>query len=178
MSINDAWGYKEGDTNFKSTETLLRNLIDIASKGGNYLLNIGPTATGEVPAPEAERLQQMGKWLAANGESIYATRSTLFGAEAGAFSTTQKDESGNPKFVPSWKWRSTTGPDRLYVHLFEWPGAAFHLDKVSRTVTGAYLLADKARTPLRVTKRGDGLEVELPAQAPDPIATVLVLTTA
>jgi alpha-L-fucosidase len=178
MTMNDTWGYKQDDTNFKSTETLLRNLIDIASKGGNYLLNIGPMATGEVPAPEVARLQEMGKWLAVNGESIYATQPTLFGAEAGSLSTTEKDKSGNPKFEPSWKWRSTTGVDKIYIHLFEWPGATFHLDKASRDVTGAHLLADKARTPLKITKRGDGLEVELPAQAPDPIATVLVLTTA
>ena len=84
----------------------------------------------------------------------------------------------NLKFVPSWKWRSTTAPGKIYVHLFEWPGATFHLDKMSRTVTGAYLLADKAETPLKVTKRGNGLEVELPERAPDPIATVLVLRTA
>jgi alpha-L-fucosidase len=90
----------------------------------------------------------------------------------------EKDKSGNPKFVPSWKWRSTTGPGKIYIHLFEWPGTTFHLDKISRDVTGAYLLTDKAQTPLKVTKRGDGLEVELPEQAPDPIATVLVLTTA
>jgi alpha-L-fucosidase len=178
MSMNDAWGYKQGDSNFKSTETLLRNLIDIASKGGNYLLNIGPMATGEVPAPEVERLQEMGKWLAVNGESIYATQPTLFGGEAGAFSATEKDESGNPKFVPIWKWRSTTAPGKIYVHLFEWPGAGFHLDNVSRNVTGAYLLADKARTMLKVMRRGIGLDVELPKQAPDPIASVLVLTTA
>ena len=67
MTMNDTWGYKQDDTNFKSTETLLRNLIDIASKGGNYLLNIGPMATGEVPAAEVERLREVGKWLAVNG---------------------------------------------------------------------------------------------------------------
>jgi alpha-L-fucosidase len=178
MTMNDTWGYKQDDTNFKSTETLLRNLIDIASKGGNYLLNIGPMATGEVPLPEVERLQEMGKWLAVNGESVYATQPTLFGAEAGAFSATEKDKNGNPIFVPSWKWRSTTAPDKIYVHLFEWPGATFHLDKLPRAVTGAYLLADKARAPLKVMKQDDGLKVELPHQAPDPIATVLVLTTA
>ena len=57
MTMNDTWGYKQDDTNFKSTKTLVRNLIDIASKGGNYLLNIGPMATGAVPPAEAERLR-------------------------------------------------------------------------------------------------------------------------
>ncbi len=178
MTMNDTWGFKQDDTNFKSTETLLRNLIDIASKGGNYLLNIGPMETGEVPVPEIERLEEMGKWLAVNGEAVYATQPTLFGAEGGAFSATEKDKSGNPVFVPSWKWRSTTAPNRIYIHLFEWPGAAFHLDKVPRNVTGAYLLADKARTPLKMTQRGAGVHVGLPPQAPDAIATVLVLETA
>jgi alpha-L-fucosidase len=177
MTMNDTWGYKQDDTNFKSTETLLRNLIDIASKGGNYLLNIGPMATGEVPPAEVERLREMGKWLGVNGESIYATQPTLFGAEAGDFSATEKDEEGKPKFIPSWKWRSTTKSDRIFIHLFEWPGPTFHLDKMSRAVNGAYLLADKARTPLKVTRQGDGIDVALPARPLDQVATVLVLTT-
>lgn len=178
MTMNDTWGYKVDDTNFKSTETLLHNLIDIASKGGNYLLNIGPKATGEVPEPEVTRLQEMGKWLAVNGESIYATQPTLFGAEAGALSTTVKDESGKPKFISSWKWRSTTKADRIYIHLFEWPGTSFQLDSVPRTVTGAYLLADASRSPLKVAQTGGNVAVTLPQKALDPIATVLVLTTA
>ena len=176
MTMNDTWGYKRDDLNFKSTETLVRNLIDIASKGGNYLLNIGPMATGEVPPQEVERLQAMGKWLAVNGESIYATQPTLFGGEAGEFSATEKDEDGKPKFVASWKWRSTTRADKVYIHLFEWPGTTFHLDHMPRHVTGAYLLANQA--PLKVTKAGEGIDVALPAQALDPIATVLVLKTA
>jgi alpha-L-fucosidase len=178
MTMNDTWGYKQDDTNFKSTETLLRNLIDIASKGGNYLLNIGPMSTGEVPAAEIERLHEVGKWLAVNGESIYATQPTLFGAEAGAFSATEKDKEGKPKFVPSWKWRSTTKASEVYVHLFEWPSGSFHLDKMPRTVTSAYLLADKAKTPLKVTKSGAGIDIALPQHMPDSIATVLVLKTA
>lgn len=177
MTINDTWGYKQDDTNFKSTETLLRNLIDIASKGGNYLLNIGPKATGEVPQPEVERLEAIGKWLSVNGESIYATQATLFGEEAGAFSPTEKDSEGNPKFVPEWKWRSTTGKDKIYIHLFEWPGTRFHLSKAPRQVTGAYLLADPKHSPLKVTATSTGIDVALPDKPLDPIATVLVLKT-
>ena len=175
MTMNDTWGYRSDDTSFKSTESLLRNLIDIASKGGNYLLNIGPMASGEVPPAEVDRLQGMGRWLAANGESIYGTQATLFGAEAGEFSSTDRDESGKPKFIPSWQWRSTTKPDKIFIQLFKRPGTKFRLEQVPRSVVGAYLLADKR--PLKMKRVGGGIEVSLPEQPLDPIATVLVLET-
>ena len=178
MTMNDTWGYKSYDTNFKSPETLLRNLIDIASKGGNYLLNIGPDSHGIVPAPEVERLQQVGKWIAINGEAIYDTQPTLFGAEAGSFSPTEKDRHGKPKFIPTWDWRSTTTPDKIYISIFNWPSnGTFHLDKLPRKVNSAYLLADSSHTPLKLTQNGSTLDVHLPAKALDPIATVLVLNT-
>jgi alpha-L-fucosidase len=177
MTMNDTWGFKSYDTNFKSTETLLRNLIDIASKGGNYLLNIGPDSNGVVPTAEVTRLKEMGDWLQVNGEAIYGTGSTLFGPEAGSFSAAEKDKRGNPKFVASWDWRSTTKADKIYIELFKWPDGTFHLDKLPRPVTGAYLLADAKRTPLKLTKVGNGMDVALPSKALDPVATVVVLET-
>ena len=177
MTMNDTWGYKSYDTNFKSTETIVRNLVDIASKGGNYLLNIGPDSKGNVPQPEIERLKEVGKWIDVNGEAIYGTKPTLFGEEAGSFSTTEKDKEGKPKFVATWKWRSTTSANKIYIELFTWPDGKFHLDKAPRAITGAYLLGDKSKKQLKVTHSGTGVDVALPGTAPDPIATVLVLQT-
>jgi alpha-L-fucosidase len=177
MTMNNTWGYKSYDFDFKSPEMLLRNLIDIASKGGNYLLNIGPDSTGTVPPQEVERLHAIGKWLAVNGDAIYATKPTLFGAEAGSFSSTEVDKNGKPKFVPAWQWRSTTTNSKVYIELFQWPKGSFHLDKMPRKVSAAYLLADPAHTPLKFTQTQDGVDVQLPAKASDPIATVLVLET-
>ncbi len=78
MTMNNTWGFKSDDNNWKPTETLIRNLVDIASKGGNYLLNVGPTSEGEIPAPSIERLQQVGEWMKVNSEAIYATTASPF----------------------------------------------------------------------------------------------------
>jgi alpha-L-fucosidase len=74
MTMNDTWGFKRSDTNWKSAKVLIDNLVDIAAKGGNYLLNVGPDATGRIPQASVDRLAEMGRWLAVNGEAIYGTR--------------------------------------------------------------------------------------------------------
>ena len=175
MTINDTWGFKTNDTNFKSTETLLHNLIDIASKGGNYLLNVGPDAHGVIPQAEAERLRAIGKWLDTNGEAIYGSGPTAFGDEDGSYSKTEKDSDGKPLWVPRWDWRSTTKPGKIYIHIFKWPNGSFHLDKVPGQVARAYLLADPKRRSLKFTQNGSAVNISLPKQQLDSVATVLVL---
>src|SRR5207237_5257382 len=78
MTMNDTWGYKSYDDKWKSPTTLVRNLIDIASKGGNYLLNVGPNSLGEIPQPSVDRLKEIGQWMQTNGEAIYATKASPF----------------------------------------------------------------------------------------------------
>ena len=94
MTMNDTWGYKSYDNNWKSTTVLIRNLIDTASKGGNYLLNVGPTALGKIPQPSQERLRKMGEWLETNGESIYGTSAGSFESLPWGRTTTKKLPNG------------------------------------------------------------------------------------
>ena len=84
MTMNDTWGYKSYDDNWKSAEALVRNLVDIASKGGNYLLNVGPTSEGVIPQPSVDRLREIGKWMKANGDAIYGTSASHSRSSPGA----------------------------------------------------------------------------------------------
>ena len=172
MTMNDTWGFKSDDHNWKSTETIIRNLCDIASKGGNYLLNVGPTSTGLIPQPSLERLAQFGAWMKVNGEAIYGTGPTPFGAEVGKFSETEKDKKGKPKFIPSWEWRATTKPGKIYLIVFNWPTTGkFELPAVQSKITQAYLLAGHKKMKCKQTD--DAVTLELPTAAPDKIASVI-----
>ncbi|MEJ2701307.1 MAG: alpha-L-fucosidase [Sedimentisphaerales bacterium] len=159
MTMNDTWGYKAGDHHWKSAEDLTRKLVDIASKGGNFLLNVGPTAEGLIPEPSVERLSAIGAWTKVNGESIYGTTASPLGE------------------VP-WG-RCTAKPGKLYLHVFDWPtNGRLEVPGVEKKVTRAYLLADKKRTKLPVSLAGrSGVAVRLPAEAPDRVDSVVALET-
>jgi alpha-L-fucosidase len=174
MTMNDTWGYKRDDNHWKSTETLIRNLCDIASKGGNYLLNVGPTSEGLIPQPSVERLAEIGAWMRINSEAIYGTGPTIFGAEAGKFSET----NGRPRFITTWDWRCTTKPGKIYLLIFKWPdNGKFELPTVKNKIAKAYLLADPEHHPLEFKQTDQGVSLELPDKAPDAIASVVCLET-
>jgi alpha-L-fucosidase len=156
-TMNDTWGYKSYDHNFKSVEDITFKLVDITSKGGNYLLNVGPTAEGVIPEESVVRLKSIGKWLKANGEAVYATGPTPFGDE-----------------LKQNAWRCTTKPGKLFIHLFQWPTGEFVLDGLKNPVKKAYMLLAPDKS-LEVKQSADSATVSLPAEAPDKVDSVLVL---
>ena len=174
-TLNRTWGFKKDDTNWKTPEDLTFKLVDIVSKGGNYLLNVGPTAEGLIPQPSQDNLRAVGRWLKVNGESIYGASPTPFGEELGAVDSTKKDKDGKPVFVANTDWRCTAKPGKVYIHLFKWPAGSFELSKVKDKVRKAYLLADKKHKALKIKQTGDRLLVSLPKTAPDKLDSVMVL---
>jgi alpha-L-fucosidase len=155
MTMNDTWGFKSYDDNWKSTEQLIQTLVDVASKGGNFLLNVGPTPEGLIAEASVERLQAMGKWMAVNSESIYGTTASPFGR-------------------PEWG-RCTVKANKRYLHVFKWPaGGQLTVPVAGAGVERAYLLADK-KAKLPVTTDADKVTISLPDQAPDAIDSVVVL---
>jgi len=160
MTMNDTWGYGARDNNWKSAQTIIRNLVDIASKGGNYLLNVGPTSEGLIPQPSVERLAEVGKWMKVNGEAIYGTSASPF-------------SSGLPY------GRATIKGGNVYIHVFDWPSdGKLHVPDFGRPVKGAYLIQAPANHLSVSQDEGGGTTIDVPRQAPDQIATVVVLETA
>jgi alpha-L-fucosidase len=154
MTMNETWGFKSYDQDWKSTETLIRNLTVAASKGGNFLLNVGPTSMGEIPQPSVQRLAEMGKWLKINQESIYATTPSPF-----AFLSFGK---------------CTRKGQKLYFHVFDYPANAELGIPMSNKIRKAYLLSDPGKS-LNVKAEKNRSLVKLPNQVPDKINTVVVV---
>jgi alpha-L-fucosidase len=149
-TINPTGGFKRFDNNWQSTDEIIFQLVDTVSKGGNYLLGIGPTAEGVIPRPSLSTLETMGEWLKLYGEAIYGAGPTPFGDELG----------------PRRAWRCTTKPGKLFVTLFQWPDSPLELNHVAAKVTKAYLMADESHAPLKVTQSGARVSVALPNDPP------------
>jgi len=160
MTMNDRWGYNKKDQNWKSSKELIRHLIDIASKGGNFLLNVGPTGEGLFPQASVERLRDIGNWMRHNGESIYGTAASPFPFLSWGRCT--------QKAVPEGT--------RLYLHVFDYPSeGSLVVPGFWSNPKGAYLLTDPAENRLPITRREDALEISLPSTVLDTVATVVVL---
>jgi len=155
MTMNNTWGFKKNDDKWKSQEKLIRTLIETASKGGNFLLNVGPTAAGEIPPPSVERLAAIGRWMKVNGEAIYGTTASPFAAELPWGRVTQK-------------------PGKLYLHVMTWPSDGKVVVPVTNAATKAYLLA-KPDSSLKTATADMGVTIAVPAEMPDKDATVIVL---
>ena len=158
QTLNTTWGYSKFDQQWKSPGNVIQRLVEIVSKGGNYLLNIGPMGDGTVPAPSVATLEKVGAWMRQNGESIYGT-------------------SACP--LPELPWGRCTVKDRkIYLHVFGWPGdGTLRFTGLNTEVAGAYLLSEPARK-LMVTREHGVTGVSLPSRRPDDIDTVVVMDLA
>lgn len=160
MTMNDHWGYNKNDNNWKSTEDLIQKLADIASKGGNFLLNVGPKADGTFPDESIERLDNIGKWMQQNGESIYGTKASPF-KNLTFGRCTQKSLGENT---------------RLYFHVFDWPANdTLAVHGIYNEAVNAYLLADQNQESITVWREEDALFMHLAAPQPDSINSVVVV---
>ena len=169
-TLNKSWGYKEWDKEFRPVSELLTHLIDAVSKNGNYLLNVGPTCEGIITEEYASRLRAMGAWIKVNGEAIYGCGGTPWGTEFGDYGMVD----GKRKFIPApVVWRATTKPGKVFIHVLQWPqDGKLVLPALKGKIQNAHLLADPAAA-VKVEQGEDKITLTLPANAPDPIATVL-----
>ena len=173
-TINDTWGFRRDDTNWKSPGQIAFKLVDIVSKGGNYLLNVGPTAEGVIPQPSADVLRTVGRWLRVNGEAVYGTGPSPFGDEFGEWTSRgAKDVRGQKLFLPHTEWRVTTRPGKLYFTFFSEPRAPFEIPVMKNRALRAYRLADKAPVELKTDAGRTTFLLERPML--DPMATVVVV---
>ena len=170
MTMNDHWGYNSHDKNFKSSKELIRMLADIASKGGNYLLNVGPTAHGVIPLESVDRLKQIGRWMKTNGESIWGTQSSP-AVSAGWGITSAKEGWGR------CTRKEHSDGTILFLHVFNRPAdGKIEISGCLNIPERAYALSDPDRKELKIKREDDALVITLPETLPDQANSVFVLT--
>jgi alpha-L-fucosidase len=173
-TLNHTWGYRTDDHDWKSVGDVVFKLVDVVSKGGNYLLNVGPLPTGEMPQPAVDVLRNAGAWLKVNGDAVYGAGPTPFGEELGEPSARgTKDLRGQPLILPHNEYRYTTKPGKLFITFFTQPRVPFTLPKMQNAVKRAYRLADGQALEVREVN-GDR-QIVLAGQPLDPMATVVVV---
>lgn len=173
-TINHTWGYRKDDPDWKSPGLITFKLVDVVSKGGNYLLNVGPMSDGVIPQPSQDSLRAVGDWLKVNGEAVYGAGGTPFGDELGEPSAKgAKDVRGAPLMLARTEWRVTTKPGKLYFTFFAESRATFELPAMKNKALRAYRLADKAPVDMKVENGRAILNIERPIF--DPMATVIVV---
>jgi len=158
--IGHSYGYNRNETiyDYDSEADLIRMLSKICGNGGNFLLDVGPTADGRIPVIMQERLLQIGAWLRKNGDAIYGSRASPF-------------------WPRRFAWGACTRkPGRIFVHLHERPGDEVELPGLLNEVTGANFLADEKAAPLQVTAGARGVSIGLPSHLPDDAVSVIALT--
>jgi len=159
MTMNDHWGYNKFDNNWKSTKELIQKLADIASKGGNFLLNVGPKADGTFPQESIKRLKELGEWMGKNSEAIYETSASPFEKLDWGRCTQKQTDIGT----------------RLYLHVFDWPAdGILKVPGIFNEPESAFILGDKGTT-LPVQRNEDALWITLPSVPTDSINSVVVL---
>jgi alpha-L-fucosidase len=158
MTMRHNWGYDRDDDHWKSTKDIIERLVLSACRGANFLLNVGPTPEGTLVPEEIERLQAIGKWMQVNGESVYGTTASPL------------------DFDFAWGAMSRK-PGRLYLHVFKWDPAGIVFNGVVSKPDRAYLLADPKRKSLAIRQDVNRhiTTIEVPAEAPDPSDSVIVL---
>ncbi len=162
MTMNDHWGYNKADLNYKSDKDLIQKLVDISSKGGNFLLNIGPTPQGTFPPLAQDRLKALGDWMHVNSEAIYSTDASPF-AKLDWGRCTQKKVGAKTM---------------LYLDVFDWPAnGKLVVPGLNNKAKRAYLLGDRSKH-LAVSQDGGNIVVSVPSQAPDPNCSVVALEIA
>ncbi len=154
MTMNGHWGFNAWDDRWKTTKELTRKLVDIVSKGGNFLLNVGPNAYGVIPVVCQQNLLEIGEWLKLNGESIYGTTSSPF---------------------PFLSWgRATRKGQVIYLHVFDWPSNGQLVVPLGNKINRAYLLEDKNKN-LKIVASKSSNQLQLPGYAPDKMSSVIAI---